>query len=168
MYDLRVPFRVQYLKREIEIYQSVYPPLRAQLDQHYQYFIPMMGRVDGLIQDYVKHLQNTGNEINLGAHYHLQLMLIKGELLAMEHFYKKVQQQFILVDSFIPAFPGKLEQCENPSAEGEYSSDKLGALSTEWNALKVSINNFTGALYRHKITKLLLEEEFNKLSKIQK
>ena len=165
MYDLRVPFRVQYLKKEIEVYQTVYPPLRQQLEQHYQHFIPMMGKVDGLIQDYVKHLQANGKEINLGAAYHLQLMLIKGELLAMEHFYKKVEQQFKLVDSFVPAFPKKLEQCKNPALEGEYSNDKLGALSTEWNALKVSINNFNGALYRHKITKQLLDEEFAKLSK---
>ncbi len=167
MYDLRVPFRIQYLKREIEIYQSVYPPLRSQLEQNYQHFIPMMTRVDNAIQDYVKNLQGTGQEINLGSQYHLQLMLIKGELLAIEHFFKKVQQQFILVDGFIPAFPKKIEQCKNPLSEGEYSSDKLGALSTEWNALKVSINNFNGALYRVKITRLLLEEEFSSLAKMK-
>lgn len=167
MYDLRVPFRVQYLKREIEIYQSVYPPLRQQLEQNYQYFIPMMTRVDNAIQDYVKNLQNNGQEIDLGAQYHLQLMLIKGELLAIEHFFKKVQQQFSLVDSFIPAFPKKIEQCKSQLSDGDYSSDKLGALSTEWNALKVSINNFNGALYRIKITKQLLEEEFSRLTKIK-
>lgn len=165
MYDLRVPFRVQYLKKEIEIYQGVYPPLRAQLEQLYQHFIPMMSRVDGLIQDYVKHLQASGKEINLGAQYHLELMLIKGELLAVEHFYKKVQQQFILVDSFIPAFPKKIEQCKG-IGEGEYISDKLGALSTEWNALKVSVNNFNGAVYRLKITRQLIDEEFALINKM--
>jgi len=165
MYDLRVPFRVQYLKKEIEIYQGVYPPIREQLEQLYKHFVPMMGRVDGLINDYVKNLQASGKEINLGAQYHLQLMLIKGELLAMEHFYKKVEQQFILVDNFIPAFPRKIDACKG-IGEGEYISDKLGALSTEWNALKVSINNFNGAIYRLKITRQLIDDEFALIAKM--